>query len=341
MRRSKSAGGGVVLLIASVGCFPDYSGLSDGPPRDASGGAGGGGAGAGGASGASGASADVTVDVPGEDRTSGDERPLDTSSDCCDSAFDVSDVRDASDAPDTPIDPCARAGSPDGVYVTSPRGAYCIDPTEVTVGAYLAFMTAKPNWGPADQPSYCSWNTSLQPAGAVWPRPGEEQFPVAVDWCDAWSYCKWAGKRLCGQIGGGPLAEIFATDARSQWYHACAGDAPVDGAPPAAYPYGNMYDPRRCNGVESQTPPAIREVSTARNCVGHYPGLFDMSGNLFEWIDSCVSYTGADDSCRMMGGGYTSPIYELTCDYRALNPRNHLVDNIGFRCCADVSPADR
>jgi len=329
MKGSRSACAGILALAAwAAGCFPDTSGLSDGSPRDASQRDVGGGDVSG--------DADASPVVPpeaslGEDGSADDA--VDTRAPDVSNAPDASDAADAADARDAMIDPCRGPRGPGGIYIAAPGGDFCIDATEVTNGAYRAFTLARPNWGATDQPAYCSWNTSLMPADPMWPRPGEDRFPVAVDWCDAWSYCNWAGKRLCGQIGGGPIAEQFAAAPdRSQWYRACAGSMS------SPYPYGASYDPRRCNGVEFATPQA-REVGI-RSCEGSYPGLFDMSGNLFEWIDACLALTGADDSCRMMGGGFSSPNYELTCDYRALNPRNHLVANIGFRCCADLAGPD-
>jgi formylglycine-generating enzyme required for sulfatase activity len=101
------------------------------------------------------------------------------------------------------------------------------------------------------------------------------------------------------------------------------------------YPYGDTYDPVRCNGVDN-VPPQLREVRTFANCQGHEPGLFDMSGNVYEWIDVCDSTTGASDSCRTAGGGFNSPSYELACGYRAVVPRNSSLANVGFRCCTDL-----
>src|SRR5260370_40886093 len=51
----------------------------------------------------------------------------------------------------------------------------------------------------------------------TWPR-------TSVDWCDALAYCTWAGKHLCGKIGGGPIpvAQVLTANA-SQWFLACGG----------------------------------------------------------------------------------------------------------------------
>ena len=49
-------------------------------------------------------------------------------------------------------------------------------------------------------------------------------FPVVgVNWCQAYGFCKSAGKRLCGRIGGGANAFTdYASAAASQWYNACS-----------------------------------------------------------------------------------------------------------------------
>ena len=108
----------------------------------------------------------------------------------------------AADADAGPI--CPGTGGPTGVRV----GSYCIDSTEVTNDQYLAYLKERKG-DTSGQPPQCGWNTgtyALQPLDP-WPVPvGQEQFAVVgVDWCDAFAFCAYYGKRLCGRIGGGSI----------------------------------------------------------------------------------------------------------------------------------------
>ena len=94
--------------------------------------------------------------------------------------------------------------------------------------------------------------------------PGKQDHPVVyVNWHDARDYCHWAGKRL-------PSEE--------EWEKAARG---TDGR---NFPWGNEFDAKKANtpqlGLRSTTP------------VGSFPegkspyGVYDMSGNVWEWTDS-------------------------------------------------------
>ena len=64
---------------------------------------------------------------------------------------------------------------------------------------------------------------------------------TCIDWCDAHAYCAWAGKRLCGSIGGGPnIPSSVSIAGADQWYRACshAGDH--------KFPYGDTYASGTC-----------------------------------------------------------------------------------------------
>jgi hypothetical protein len=45
----------------------------------------------------------------------------------------------------------------------------------------------------------------------------------------------------------------------------------------------------------------VEEVKHRAACEGGYPGLFDMGGNLEEWVDGCDKDTGSADDCAVAG----------------------------------------
>jgi formylglycine-generating enzyme required for sulfatase activity len=207
-------------------------------------------------------------------------------------------------------------------------GSYCVDSTEVTNAQYAQFLVAN---DPV-QIAQCAWNTSFTPSDG-WPATGRANHPVVfVDWCDAFAYCQWAGKRLCGKIGGGPNAPAdHANAGKSQWFNACSAGATK------TYPYGSSYDGTKCNGSENPQTSGAVTVASLASCQGGVPGLFDLSGNVWEWEDSCTGNIGVNDICRVRGGSYESLQQSLRCDTDQNFYRNAygVVDGfIGFRCCA-------
>jgi formylglycine-generating enzyme required for sulfatase activity len=212
-------------------------------------------------------------------------------------------------------------------------GSFCIDSTEVTNDQYATFLAATPALSLAPAPA-CSFKTSFTPS-AGWPAPTKKQNPVVlVDWCDAYAYCAWAGKRLCGAIGGGPSAKASVADKNvDQWYAACS----ANGA--NVYPYGgNVYISGKCNDLESGSK-GTAPVESFAGCVGGYPGIFDMNGNAYEWEDACDVSTGASDSCVIRGGswGFSGTTYGGCNTYfnDYVVKRSDNFNDTGFRCCSD------
>jgi formylglycine-generating enzyme required for sulfatase activity len=201
---------------------------------------------------------------------------------------------------------------------------FSIDATEVTRAEYAAFLAVQP--GMALQPlTVCSANTSYVPA-ANWPPTTSPQSPVTfVSWCDAAAYCNWAGKRLCGRIGGGPTPySSYANASVSQWYAACSAGGT------RTYPYASTYDPNACRGKDhGDTKPG--DVGSLTTCEGGLPGLYDMSGNVWEWEDSCDS----SDLCRRRGGAYGNTETILRCAVGGSDKRDVVARDLGFRCCKD------
>jgi len=129
--------------------------------------------------------------------------------------------------------------------------AFYIDLYEVTNSDYKIFAEATKR----EKPYH--W-----PKGEI-PK-GKEKHPVVyVNWFDAQDYCKWSGKRLPTEI---------------EWEKAARGE---DGL---IYPWGNEWHLDRSNHPYN--------YSTGTQPVGTYPngrspyGLYDMSGNVWEWVDS-------------------------------------------------------
>jgi formylglycine-generating enzyme required for sulfatase activity len=233
-------------------------------------------------------------------------------------------------------------------------GAYCIDPYEVIKKDYNDFWTANPTLG-ANLPASCAFKTSYTPSND-WPpvltqggyNGGE---PVHyVDWCDAYAYCAWRGKRLCGAIAGGSIAQASIADRdQDAWYNACS----AEGA--NTWPYGSTYNDCACNGADawmrangcpSQTfviPDGgtnghvlpLRDFGGTYTtmCQGGAAGLYMMSGDVAEWEDSCDASAGANDNCQIRGGDFTSTQSGLRCDANATATRSTRAESIGFRCC--------
>jgi hypothetical protein len=231
--------------------------------------------------------------------------------------------------------------------VPKPSGGYfCIDRTEVTNSQYAAFLQAAPSIA---QPAFCGFNTNFAPQTSAdcslvrYDPVGQPRYPVScIDWCDAYAFCAWAGKRLCGDLAGGAVSPgSFADITHDQWYVACTGGGT------RSYPYGNTYQSMSCAGLDY---PAVYPVETASTsgCEGGYPNIFDLSGNVSEWENSCYATSGATDACVHRGGGLldaqnTSP--SLRCDSAdtdnlanvtpALLSRQTRSTYVGFRCCWD------
>jgi formylglycine-generating enzyme len=222
------------------------------------------------------------------------------------------------------------------VAVTLTTGFY-IDATEVTFAQYTQFVLAK-NGDVSGQPPECAWNTEYFAANRA---PDADDLPIYdVDWCDARAYCEWAGKQLCGRIAGGaiPTADIF-TATENQWFLACGG--------PSESPYFDTVNGNgECNaksGFTDLAPVAsIAPGSTVACQSSRYPGLFDMIGNVGEWVDSCTpagdagAEGGRDDVCLLLGGGIYSP--EYYCDAAAYDARrDDVARSYGFRCCSGLT----
>ena len=165
---------------------------------------------------------------------------------------------------------------------------------------------------------------------------GDDHPVIFVSWNDATAYCLWLSERDGREYR-------LATEA--QWEFAARGtDARI-------FPWGNQWDPRRCNSAEEggdydQSSP-----------VAHFPsgasphGVLDMVGNVWEWcadwyepgygsgaarMDPTGPETGQYKVCR--GGSWMNHGYSCRVTMRARRAVDFSDAYIGFRvvCAADT-----
>lgn len=236
---------------------------------------------------------------------------------------------------------------PQMALVASPKGTrYCIDTTEVTqvqydtfvheAGTDLSLVAAIPecashkSYEIVDRPD----DDPIAPGcpKGVYAPATKGDLPVGcTTWCMAYAYCRWAGKRLCGRIGGGPLADPvadFKNAEASQWYNACSQGGKY------TYPYGNTYKPQ----CASATLDPVTDVNP--ECAGKGEGFESVSGMTFgvmEWEDDCHAEQGLD--CRLRGADYLDTEFgesQSRCDVGGVTSRGVTDPQVGFRCCLDV-----
>jgi formylglycine-generating enzyme required for sulfatase activity len=221
--------------------------------------------------------------------------------------LDAEATRDAdSGVGDAGPEPCPEAGL---VRVGNGDASFCIDGTEVTNRSFIEFLDSGAWQTITGSLSDCQWNASNAPN-----IPSADSLPaVNVNWCDAYGYCRWAGKHLCGTP-------------RGEWFAACSHEN--DGQ--HTYPYGNTLDPSACNAGDIAP---LSPVRSSAKCVGGYGGIFDMVGNAAEWEDACddAGFGPEYASCNARGGAWDD--LPRACSYIAPFPRATRAVDLGFRCC--------
>jgi formylglycine-generating enzyme required for sulfatase activity len=213
--------------------------------------------------------------------------------------------------------------------------AYRIDKYLVTNAQYARFVAATAHRPPS------TWKGGLIPEGKLLD-------PVTlVSWFDAQAYARWAGKRL---------------PTEAEWEKAARGtDA-------RRWPWGNAMDPKRLNtyyNVGSAT-----KVDAYANGVSPY-GVFDMAGNVAEWIDDdFLPYQGTSAAADLFqgkvaralstedramklsdqvpvkghykvlrGGSWKSDPFSTATYHRSYAWPNYASDFFGFRCAQDAAAA--
>jgi len=168
-----------------------------------------------------------------------------------------------------------------------------------------------------------------------YPNQEGEKPDVGMTWEQAQTACEAQGKRLC-------------TD--SEWTTACEG--------PNHTPYPDGYVRGSCNvdqpyimpDDQAFSNPATRAQEIARlsqsepsgvreECVSDY-GIYDLTGNVDEWVVNENGTVSSRPYQSGLKGGYWGPVRNrcrpMTVDHNAW----HAGYQIGFRCCSDLPASE-
>jgi hypothetical protein len=236
---------------------------------------------------------------------------------------------------------CPSGRGPEMVRIPSPDGGtYCIDSTEVTNGQFFVFLSDR-DAGPraSDQNPYCKGSSFdagyCAFAGAAYDPYARGNYPIAcANWCDAYSFCAWAGKHMCGAFGGGPVGPLSPDGGwfHTEWGWSCTSGGqfpeltPMDGSPTDPCNFGGLAPVATYPGCQSPDPA--------------YAGVYDLRGNAYEWANYCIAFAADASISSYQGPDCVLLTAQKNCAWGyPVNITQPMTDQpipyYGFRCCAE------
>jgi formylglycine-generating enzyme required for sulfatase activity len=159
---------------------------------------------------------------------------------------------------------------------------------------------------------------------------------VLADWHEAARACATEGKRLCS-----PEEWEFACEGTQMWPYpygrerdatACNIDGKVDGDALAA-----LGDPLRAPEERQRADGRLPSGARSR-CVSPF-GVYDLTGNVEEWVDNLQGSASADPFRSTRKGGHYGPGPARCRTASTANPPGARSPLAGFRCCAAARSA--
>jgi len=244
------------------------------------------------------------------------------------------------------------------VRITKP---FYMSATEVTVGQFREFVkdtkhktdAEKADGGMIWSHKEGRWaaQKDLKWDSVPW-RIADDQPVVFVSWNDAQAFCRWLSRRE---------KRTYRLPSEAEWEMACRG-----GSVWVRYPWGNRLPGDRDSNFGDGNPKLPESLTTVDDGyefvspVGSYPsngfGLYDMAGNVMEWVQDYYGRNYYESSpledpqgpssgtSRVNKGGnwYSSPADDR-CAFRGFSGPEMSFWNLGFRVVmeerADDGPA--
>jgi formylglycine-generating enzyme required for sulfatase activity len=164
------------------------------------------------------------------------------------------------------------------------------------------------------------------------PPAGRGSHPVVlIRYQDALAYCAWLGARL---------GRLVRLPTEAEWEKAARGG--VDGL---RYPWGNEIEASHANFLSDGASKQERSTRPTGTFSPNAYGLYDMIGNVWEWVSDWydAEYYGASathdpsgpatGAMRIVRGGswVNSDVAMLRCAYRHKVPPDTYAHSVGFR----------
>lgn len=200
--------------------------------------------------------------------------------------------------------------------------AFYLDVYETTVSRYAEFLASQKPDAPF------KWNEAT--AGAHENKPA-----VGVNWYDARDYCRWVGKRLPTEAEW----EIAARDTGGR-----------------IYPWGSAHPTKgHANAGETRWRGYDSLSNVGRFELGKTPeGVYDLAGNLWEWVADWYDPTYYQFSARdnpkgpsagplraLRGGAWNNDSKAIRSSNRAGYAPDARRNDVGFRCAQDGPSPER
>jgi len=189
-----------------------------------------------------------------------------------------------------------------------------------------------------------------------------------ADWV---RFCRLTGRpRPVGTRASLPVVNVTLDDARAfaAWAHkrlpnAAEWEKAARGSNGQAFPWGNAFNPRAANLLETPGQPGHLEIVDSHRRFGSPYGALNMIGNVWEWVDTPApappenEFAGAQQYFRDLSPPLSrdEPFYQIRGGSFAVLPGNSPAsfvwdfeafpararqDDVGFRCAADADKAD-